>query len=263
MSNPLYYLSSAGLRALASSLKTGVLSHGISASAIEQIVGSKNNAIAEYFGCLEKDGFSKAQIATLINAVAETKDFTPSPEQIFELVLSGPDVPGIHTCDTAATMRTMIENANHDLIMVGYALHNIQSLFKPIAEKLETIPGFKVIFCLDIGRTYGDTSLESEIIRRFITEFKERHWPWPKMPEIFYDPRSLETGTNAGHSSLHAKCIITDHKVALVTSANFTEAAQYRNIEAGVQIKHLPMVMRLAGYFEGLIEKRLMLPCVL
>jgi phosphatidylserine/phosphatidylglycerophosphate/cardiolipin synthase-like enzyme len=177
-------------------------------------------------------------------------------------VLSGPDVPGIHTCDTAATMRTMIEDAHHDLIMVGYALHNIQSLFQPIAEKFETIPGFKVIFCLDIGRPYGDTSLESEIIRRFINEFKERHWPWPKMPDIFYDPRSLETGQNAGHSSLHAKCIITDHKIALVTSANFTEAAQYRNIEAGVQIKHVPMVKRLAGYFEGLIDRRLILPCV-
>jgi phosphatidylserine/phosphatidylglycerophosphate/cardiolipin synthase-like enzyme len=159
-------------------------------------------------------------------------------------------------------MGAMIEEVHSDLLMVGYAVHNVRSLFKPIAEKLENIPGFKAVFCLDISRSMGDTSLESEIIRRFVSEFKEKHWPWPKLPEIFYDPRSLETGVKAGHSSLHAKCIITDHKVALVTSANFTEAAQYRNIEAGVQIKHTPMVRRLAGYFEGLIGKGLLAQCV-
>jgi len=53
---------------------------------------------------------------------------------------------------------------------------------------------------------------------------------------------------------LHAKCIIIDRSEALITSANFTEAAQERNIEVGVKVRHKPLVERLASYFEALIE---------
>lgn len=155
----------------------------------------------------------------------------------------------------------MIRESHQHILMVGYAVHNARELFKPIAEKLETTPGFTAHFCLDISRSPGDTSLESEIVHRFTKEFSEKHWPWPTLPELYYDPRSLETGTINGHSSLHAKCIITDHTTALVTSANFTEAAQFRNIEAGVQIKHIPMVRRLEAYFEGLIELGIVNKC--
>ena len=54
---------------------------------------------------------------------------------------------------------------------------------------------------------------------------------------------------------MHAKCIAVDPRVALITSANFTEAAQGRNIEAGVLVRHKPTVRRLVAYFEGLVER--------
>ncbi|MFY9224595.1 MAG: phospholipase D-like domain-containing protein [Blastocatellia bacterium] len=74
--------------------------------------------------------------------------------------------------------------------------------------------------------------------------------PMPKLPDLFYDPRSLSEDQQQ-RSSLHAKCIIIDRKIALVSSANFTEAAQTRNIEA-VVVRYEPFVERLANYFEGL-----------
>lgn len=72
------------------------------------------------------------------------------------------------------------------------------------------------------------------------------------MPRLYHDPRSLETGPE--RASLHAKCVIVDRHVALVTSANFTDAAQWKNVEAGVEIHHVPTVARLADYFHGLIH---------
>jgi len=57
-------------------------------------------------------------------------------------------------------------------------------------------------------------------------------------------------------SSLHAKCVVIDRRVALITSANFTEAAQQRNIEAGVIVRYPLFVERLVGYFEGLKESK-------
>jgi hypothetical protein len=45
-----------------------------------------------------------------------------------------------------------------------------------------------------------------------------------------------------------------DQRVAFVTSANFTEAAQRRNIEVGVLTRYRPMVERIRAYFMGLTE---------
>jgi phosphatidylserine/phosphatidylglycerophosphate/cardiolipin synthase-like enzyme len=47
--------------------------------------------------------------------------------------------------------------------------------------------------------------------------------------------------------------VVVDRSIALVTSANFTEAAQHRNIEAGLLIRHPGTVDRIVMYFEGLI----------
>jgi phosphatidylserine/phosphatidylglycerophosphate/cardiolipin synthase-like enzyme len=53
------------------------------------------------------------------------------------------------------------------------------------------------------------------------------------MPEVYYDPRSLETD-GAQRSSLHAKCVVVDRSVAFISSANFTEAAQKRYRDMGI-----------------------------
>jgi len=45
---------------------------------------------------------------------------------------------------------------------------------------------------------------------------------------------------------------VVDGRVALVTSANFTEAAYHRNIEAGIIVRHPLFVERLHGYFKAL-----------
>jgi phosphatidylserine/phosphatidylglycerophosphate/cardiolipin synthase-like enzyme len=54
---------------------------------------------------------------------------------------------------------------------------------------------------------------------------------------------------------MHAKTVVLDRKFAFVASANFTGAAQSRNIEAEVLLRHFKprLAARLHGYFEGLI----------
>jgi phosphatidylserine/phosphatidylglycerophosphate/cardiolipin synthase-like enzyme len=54
--------------------------------------------------------------------------------------------------------------------------------------------------------------------------------------------------------SLHAKCVVVDERWAFVTSANFTEAAQERNIEAGVLLDHPKLAEALAARFRALRE---------
>jgi len=52
----------------------------------------------------------------------------------------------------------------------------------------------------------------------------------------------------------HAKCIVVDDREALVTSANFTDRGQTRNIEVGVLIEDSRFASRLAGQWRGLVE---------
>ncbi|HQX53463.1 MAG TPA: phospholipase D-like domain-containing protein, partial [Planctomycetaceae bacterium] len=68
---------------------------------------------------------------------------------------------------------------------------------------------------------------------RYAQDFRERHWPWTPFPEVYYDPRALETDSKV-RASLHAKIVAVDRRKIFITSANFTEAAQQRNIEMGL-----------------------------
>ena len=77
------------------------------------------------------------------------------------------------------------------------------------------------------------------------------------MPALYYDPRSLDLEA-VKRSSLHAKCIVVDRRVAFVTSANFTEAAQTRNIEVGALIRCEQFAGRLVGHFERLVDAALL-----
>lgn len=50
-------------------------------------------------------------------------------------------------------------------------------------------------------------------------------------PDVYYDPRTATPGPP--WASLHAKCVIVDDENAFITSANFTDRGQSRNIEVG------------------------------
>jgi phosphatidylserine/phosphatidylglycerophosphate/cardiolipin synthase-like enzyme len=53
--------------------------------------------------------------------------------------------------------------------------------------------------------------------------------------------------------------VVVDRQVAFVSSANFTEAAHARNIEAGVLIRSPQFASRLALHFEALAAAGILL----
>jgi phosphatidylserine/phosphatidylglycerophosphate/cardiolipin synthase-like enzyme len=68
---------------------------------------------------------------------------------------------------------------------------------------------------------------------------------------LYYDPRSLEADPRA-RAALHAKCIVVDRFEVFVSSANFTEAAQERNIEVGMRLRSPVVAERITRFFESL-----------
>ena len=53
---------------------------------------------------------------------------------------------------------------------------------------------------------------------------------------------------------MHAKCIVVDNQELLITSANFTQAAQARNIEAGLVLRDEVTARRVVAQFDRLVE---------
>lgn len=258
----LYVLPEASLRAIASSLRGGQLSVGLTVLGLQPIVGGASAAVLATLEHLLSQGMGPAQVSLLLEAVAGQQARMRDAGSLYDIVLSGPDVPSVPTADTGAVMQTLIADACHSIMLVGYAVHNGKRLFAPLADRMKTSPQLQVVMCLDIGRPHTDSSLSSDIVARFAEEFRVKHWPWPHIPTVLYDPRALLESREA-RASLHAKCVIVDRKAALITSANFTEAAQQRNIEAGVLVRDESLVSRLAAYFEGLRASGQLLECAI
>ena len=255
-------LSAQSLRALAGSLRDGPLSAGITRYPLQQISGSRAAELETCLKFLSESKMTTSQMALLVEAVADARANIPNFSDLVDLVLSGPEVAGVPTSDTLAIMRRLIDEATSEVLLVGYAVHQGKRVFERLAVRMDEQPSLKVWVCLDISRKQTDTSLPQEIVRRFANDFCEKHWPGKRLPELYYDPRSLSDSRDK-RSSLHAKCVVIDRRVALITSANFTEAAQQRNIEAGVIVKYLLFVERLVGYFEGLKETKQLVRCPL
>ena len=91
-------------------------------------------------------------------------------------------------------------------------------------------------------------------MREFAARMRTDIWPGERLPEVYYDPRSLLIDAPA-RAVLHAKAVGIDARVSFLTSANFTEAAHARNIEAGVVLDDAALAERLTRQFELLIER--------
>src|SRR2546430_14341680 len=116
----------------------------------------------------------------------------------------------------------------------------------------------RVTLLLNIQRKRGDTTATEQLVRRFADRFWATDWPGASRPSVFYDPRALEAEGPAG--VLHAKAVVVDDEAVFVTSANLTEAALDRNIEAGLLARDRALAASVSTHFRTLIERGLLVP---
>lgn len=205
---------------------------------------------------------SPTQIALVLRSFAAGRQVNRSVSELIDVVVSGPDVTTTAR-DTGVVMRQLFNKARERVLVVGFATHQGKSVFQTLAERLDTHEALEVTLCIDVRREHTNTSLDSHIVSRFGKDFVGNEWPGTRLPRLYYDPRSL-TSVGSTHSALHAKCVVIDGQEALVTSANFTEAAQERNIELGLLVNSPVVAGQIEEYFHSLIQndhlERLPLP---
>lgn len=128
-------------------------------------------------------------------------------------------------------------------------------MFSALADRMHEHPAMRVRLFLDVQRRLSETAMASEVLREFAARFVGTQWPRGRpLPTVYYFPASLAEDP-AQRASLHAKCVVIDDSIAFVSSANFTEAAQTKNIEVGLLLRSEPIARRLTHHFDALIDE--------
>ncbi len=203
---------------------------------------------------LTTEGLSSDHLAFFLDILASDRESRPDVNEAIELVSTGPEAVSYPTRDTRIVVRELFRQAQRSVLVAGYAVYQGRDVFQALAERMDSTPDLHVRMFLDVPRIQGDTSHASEILRRYIDRFRKHEWPGSRLPEIYYDPRSLDLEPRR-RSSLHAKCVVVDDHLAFISSANFTEAAQVRNIEVGVLIRSSPFARQLSNHFLTLADR--------
>jgi phosphatidylserine/phosphatidylglycerophosphate/cardiolipin synthase-like enzyme len=247
-------LNSQDLRLLASALRGRRIRAPYSALALTQLFPDPvAKKLSFDLTTLAGSNYSTEQIAFLLETLAQDRErHSDSPIRL-ELVSSGPEAPGITNRDTRIVVSQLFGAAEQSVIIAGYAVYQGRKVFESLAQRMIDVPKLNVKMLLDVQRRYGETTDAIALIRNFAERFAREEWPGEKLPDVYYDPRSLDLDMTK-RASLHAKCIVMDSRMAFISSANFTEAAQLRNIEMGVLVESSDFAKRCEDHFRALIN---------
>ncbi|HEX5054187.1 MAG TPA: DISARM system phospholipase D-like protein DrmC [Planctomycetota bacterium] len=239
------------LRELAAGLRSGRLSVPVSTLALQGCCEpEKAEWLAQTLAGIAADAVA---LATFLDLLAAERERVDSAVRAVELVWTGPGAGGKPGRDTGAVVRELFSSARRSVLVAGYAIHRGREVFATLADRMAAVPDLQVRMIVDVPRRQGDTTIDIDIVHRYATEFRQRNWPGGRLPEVLYDPRSL-LQDQAARSAMHAKCIVIDAEVALVTSANFTSAAQTKNIEAGTLVRLGGFASQVQGRFDDLVR---------
>lgn len=248
-----HQLPSADLSALAAAMRTSRLDMPFTDVAVRRFYsGRLFSEVVRTLDRLAVDGMSTRHIALVLESIVSTRFQSPVADDMVELVWTGPESTNISNRDTGVVVRELFGTATTDVVVVGFAVYQGKDVFHSLVERMARVTSLRVRLFLDIRRRYGDTTRSTDLVWQFINHFRSTDWPGEKLPEIFYDPRSLDENQEK-RSSMHAKCVVVDRRLSLVTSANFTEAAQTRNIEVGTLVRSETFSRSLVNHFESLV----------
>lgn len=256
MIGPLLDLPSHQGKRLANALESGLLAPPYSAASLRSVLGQLDDepGIAGALHQLENWGVVGAAAAAWVRTVDLTSTRTPRPD----VVWSGPEVPGLHARDTRRVFDELLASAQRSILASTYAYFDGPKAFESLAKRMDSQAGLQVTLLLNIQRRRGDTTDGDYLIRRFAEHFWRADWPGTSRPNVFYDPRAVALEGPPG--VLHAKAVVIDDEVALVTSANLTEAAFDHNIELGLLVRDRALAASLSAHFRTLIERERLLP---
>ena len=237
---------------LVAALEAGTLRPPFGRTAVAAALGRRTSEeVVGALGYLHSLDLTTAAMAAWIRTACEARDLANRPE----LVWSGPPVPGLHAADTRRSFDELLGSAERSIWASTYAFFDGKRAFDVLARRMDDRMDLDVTLLLNVQRPWNDSRTDGSLVGAFRERFWSASWPGRRRPHVYFDPRSLSTDPQV-RGVLHAKAIVKDEEVALVTSANFTEAALDRNLEVGVLLRDRYFARSLVLHFRRLVEER-------
>lgn len=183
---------------------------------------------------------SGKELAAALTILRETRCRRPEPQ----VVWSGP-ITQHHTYrGTGQVMQELIRSARRRLLIVTYALGEVEYLRQDVEAALDREVAVRLVLehfdsfqqkcrMADLQRLGQQVLHGSEILL----------WPEARRPQVDGQPRG----------SLHTKCLVQDSAHVLFTSANWTSAAMNLNMEMGVLMPDPGIARAVWQHFDELI----------
>ena len=238
------------LQSLVAALRSGRVTMPLSAFSLNRALGGLPPDLIGAMVRWSEDGIASQTAIVLLETIERQRALVAQTP--IEMVWTGPEAADASSRDTSVVVRELFAGATHSVLIAGFAFVDGRHLFEVLARRMDEDEALAVTFFVNIGRdNKRDVRAPEAIVSEWSQNFRQRQWPGKRLPTVFYDPRALSTDPSL-RASLHAKTVVIDGRVALVTSANFTGHAQTRNIELGLRVENPEVAGRIELQFDRL-----------
>ena len=159
-------LPSGDLSAVVAALRSKRLAPPFTPLTIQRLVsGSNVKELAAEMQRFADLGFLPDQLAATLELVLadRTGSQRTATQDNITLVTTGPEASGVTNRDTSVVVRELFANASDSVLVAGYAVYQGQRVFQALADRMRERPQLTVRMFLDIQRSRGDTTIESDL----------------------------------------------------------------------------------------------------
>jgi cardiolipin synthase len=172
--------------------------------------------------------------------------------QSIDLICTGPGTSSVPIRRTDQALFELIEKATSDILIVSFVAYKVERVVESLRRALQRGVDVKII--LEIAEEIGG-KVSFDVIDSMSKAVKGA--------KIYYWPvQQRERDSRGEYGSLHAKCAVSDHNMAIVSSANITGHALELNMELGVLVQGGPIPQKISSHFEELILRNVLIEVI-
>ncbi|MEU5697294.1 DISARM system phospholipase D-like protein DrmC [Streptomyces aurantiacus] len=178
-------------------------------------------AVAALCDAMESESVPSPEAAAYVRGYAAARRQARDAVRV-RTVWSGPSTPGVPARATAQVLIEVIDEARHELLAMTYAARAYPALTRALTEAVHR--GVRTHVVVETLAGAGGLLRGKEPADAFAAVPGLRLWAWARDP------------AEQIRSRQHAKLAVADRRTLFLGSANLTESAARRNIEAGVLV---------------------------
>ena len=194
-----------------------------------------NKEMSDLIDCWKMSDVTPLELASMLSVAAHAYH-SARAEWTAQLAWTGPKTPWVATRRTEQVLLEIIRAASERLFMMSFIVYKADSITQALFDAIQS--GVDVSILIDSGKKHDDSSIH--ILKNSLPGAKI--YTWENKDETFSGGR------------VHAKLVVADARFCFLSSANLTEYALERNMEAGVLIQGGEVPDRLHRHLDALVS---------